>query len=81
MQPLISCYITLSVTTESQPIARLVEALPYKPEGREFDSLWGHWDVSLTYPFSSSIMAMGSAQPLTDMSIRIISWWVKAVDE
>ena len=48
MQPLISCYITLSVTTEPQPVERLVEALHYKPEGREFDSLWGRWDVSLT---------------------------------
>ena len=48
MQRLISCYITLSVATEPQPVALLAEALHYKPEGREFDSLRGHWDVSLT---------------------------------
>ena len=44
MQPLISCYVTLSVATERQPVARLAGALHYKPEGREFYSLWGHWD-------------------------------------
>jgi len=27
----------------------LVEALRYKPEGRGFDSRWGHWNFSLTY--------------------------------
>jgi hypothetical protein len=26
-------------------------ALCYKPEGREFDSRWSHWDFSLTYSF------------------------------
>jgi hypothetical protein len=41
-------YITLSVATELQPVARLVEALHYKPEGREFGSLLGRCDVSLT---------------------------------
>jgi len=48
MQPLISCYRTLPAATEPHPVTRLVEALHHKPEGREFDSLWGHWDVSLT---------------------------------
>jgi hypothetical protein len=27
----------------------VVEALRYKPEGREFDSRWCHWIFSLTY--------------------------------
>ena len=27
---------------------KLVEALPYKTEGRGFDSRWGYWNVSLT---------------------------------
>jgi hypothetical protein len=27
------------------------EALRYKPEGCRFDSLWGHWDFSLTETF------------------------------
>ena len=29
-------------------VAQLVEALRYKPEGREFDSRWCHWNFSLT---------------------------------
>jgi len=29
-------------------VALSVEALRYKPGGREFDSRWGHWDFSLT---------------------------------
>jgi hypothetical protein len=34
--------ITLSVIYQGQ----LVEALRYKPEGRGFDSRWGHWNFS-----------------------------------
>jgi hypothetical protein len=29
-------------------VAQLVEALPYKPEGRGFDFRWSHWDFSMT---------------------------------
>ena len=29
-------------------VVQLVEALRYKPEGREFDSRWCHWNISLT---------------------------------
>jgi hypothetical protein len=29
-------------------LARLVEALRYKPEGRRFNILWDHWNFSLT---------------------------------
>ena len=29
-------------------VAQLVQALRYKPEGREFDSRWCHWNSSLT---------------------------------
>ena len=28
-------------------VAQLLEILLYKPEGRGFDSQWGHWDSSL----------------------------------
>jgi hypothetical protein len=28
-------------------VAQLVEALRYKPEGREFDSRWCHWNFLL----------------------------------
>jgi len=27
-------------------VAQLHETLPYKPESRGLDSLWGHWDLS-----------------------------------
>ena len=52
-------------------VAQLVEALRYKPEGRGFDSRWCHWSFSLT---SFRTMALGSTQPLTEMSTRNISW-------
>jgi hypothetical protein len=29
-------------------VAQLVEALRYELEGRRFDSLWGHWNFSVT---------------------------------
>jgi len=29
-------------------LGQLVETLPYKPEGRGFDSRWCHWNFSLT---------------------------------
>ena len=32
-------------------VAALVEALHYKPEGRGYDSRWGHWNFSLTQSF------------------------------
>jgi len=53
------------------PVAQLVEALRYKPEGRGFDSRWCHWNFSFT-------MAMRLTQTLTEMSTRNISQWLKA---
>ena len=41
----IYCYIRFGCTLL---VAQLVEALRYKPEGREFDSRWCHWNFSLT---------------------------------
>jgi hypothetical protein len=29
-------------------VAQLVEALRYKPKGREFNSRWSHWNFSVT---------------------------------
>jgi hypothetical protein len=29
-------------------VVQLVESLCYKPEGRGFDSRWGHWNFPLT---------------------------------
>jgi hypothetical protein len=54
---------------------QLVEALRYKPEGHGFDSRWCHWNWH--NPFSRT-MALGTTQPLTEMSTRNISWEVKA---
>jgi hypothetical protein len=52
-------------------VAQLVEALRYKPERREFNSRWCHNRFGRT-------MALGSTQPLTEMSTRNISWGVMA---
>ena len=52
-------------------MAQLVEALRYKSEGRGFDSRWCHNP-------SGRNMALGSTQPLTEMSTGNISWGVKA---
>ena len=49
-------------------MAQLGKALRYKPEGRGFDSRWRP---------SGHTMALGSTQPLTEMSTRNISWEVK----
>jgi hypothetical protein len=51
-------------------VAQLVEALHYKPAGR---SGIFHWHN----PFGRT-MALGSTQPLTEMSTRNISWGVNA---
>jgi len=48
-----------------------LEALWYKPEGHGFDSRCCHWNFSL-------IMALGSTQPVTEISTRNISWGIKA---
>jgi hypothetical protein len=48
-----------------------------KPEGRCFNSGWGHWGFSMTGT-SSRNTAQGSTQPVTEMSTNGISWGVKA---
>jgi hypothetical protein len=54
---------------KGQAVAKLVEALCYKPEGPGFDSRWGHWILQLTYSFQPHYDPC-STQPLTEMSIR-----------
>ena len=49
----------------------MVKGLCYKLEGRWFDPSWCHWN------FSFFAMALGSTQPLTEMSARSISCGVK----
>ena len=42
-------YADLEVDTNTvNAVAQLIEGLCYTPEGRGFDSWWGHWDISLT---------------------------------
>jgi len=52
----------------------VVKVLCYKSEGRWFDSSWCNWNFSLAYNPSDRTMALGSTQPLTEMSTRSISW-------
>ena len=52
-----------------------VEALRYKSEGCGFGSRWGHFHW---LNLSGRTLAMGSTQPLIEMSTRDISWGVKA---
>ena len=46
----------------------VVKVLCYKSEGRWFNASWCHWN------FSDRTMALGSTQPLTEMSTWSISW-------
>ena len=56
-------------------VEQLVETLRYKPEGRGFDSQWYNWNW---HNPSGCTVALGSTQPLTEMSTSNISWVVKA---
>ena len=59
-------------------MAQLAEALRYKPEGRGFDSWWCHRNFYLHVPYGRAV-AQGSTQPLTEVSVRGISFGIKAV--
>ena len=54
-------------------MAQLDEALHYKPEGRRFDSRWGNGIFHRLDP-SGLTMALGSTQPLTEISTEGTSW-------
>jgi len=52
----------------------------YKSEGLWFDPSWRHWKFSLTSNPSDRTVALGSTQPLTEMSTRSTSWgWRRPV--
>ena len=55
-------------------VAQLIEALRYKSESRGFDSRWCHWIFFIDIILPAATMALGSTQPLTEMSTRNISW-------
>ena len=61
------------VTYREYAVVQLVEALHYKSEGRGFDSRWYHWNFHWHNP-SGCTIALGLAQPLTEMSTRNIYW-------
>ena len=52
----------------------VAKVLCYKSEGRLFDPSLCLWNFSLTQNPSDRTMALGSTQPLTEMSTRSISW-------
>ena len=52
----------------------VVKVLCYKSEGRWFDPSWCRWNFSLTLNPADRAMALGSTQPLTEMSTRSIPW-------
>ena len=68
LRPLIKCS-NFRVPTRRQRngVAQLVEALQYKSEGRGFD-------LEIPEICHSHNMALGSTQPLREMSTRNISW-------
>jgi hypothetical protein len=65
--------LSFTMTVGTLLVAQLVEAMRYKPGSRGFDYRRCHWDFQLINP-SGHTMAVGSTQPLTDMSNRNISW-------
>jgi hypothetical protein len=58
-------------------VAHLV--VGYKPGGQGFDPSWCHWNFYCHNP-SDRTMVKRSTQSLKEMSIRNISWGLKAVD-
>jgi len=45
---IVNCVLPTVVRRMAHPMAQLIQALRYKPEGRRFDSRWCHWNISLT---------------------------------
>jgi hypothetical protein len=74
----IQCFpIEREVFCVGHAVAQVIEALRYKPEGRGFDSQWCHWNFHCRNPLGRTV-SLGSAQLLTEMRTRNISWGVKA---
>jgi len=71
----IAAYVAITLYIfEGDSGSTAIKVLCYKSEGRWFDSIWCHWNFSLTYNPSDRTMVMRSTQPLTEMSTRSISW-------
>jgi len=54
-------------------VSTVIKMLRYKSEGPLFDSRFCHWNFSLTQNPSDRTTALGSTQPLTEMSTKSIS--------
>ena len=54
-------------------LSPITPTLPYKPEGRGFDSPSDHWDFYWPAP-SGRTITLGSTQPLTEISTTDIPW-------
>ena len=52
----------------------VVKVLYYKSEGRWFDPIWCQWIFHWHKILPDHTMALGSTQPLTEMSTRSIPW-------
>jgi hypothetical protein len=65
-------YITAVRHTRWDRGSTVVKVLRYKSEGRWFDPRWCHWNFDINP--SDRTTALGSTQPLTEMSTRSISW-------
>jgi hypothetical protein len=55
-------------------VVQLVEALRYRTGGPAFDLRLGPWKFQVTYSFCPHLVALGSTQPLTEMSIKGFHW-------
>jgi len=58
-------FMLFNTKTLGPPVAQLVEAIRYQPEGRGFDSRWCHWNFFWHNP-SCRAMALDLTQPLTE---------------
>ena len=66
--------LSVYVFKRGHAVARVVDALHYKPVGRGFDSPWRNWNFSLT----SFRPQSGSSVDSAEKSNRNFSWRVKA---
>ena len=64
----------LSTVLGGQVVAQLVKALRYKPEGTGFDFAFRSPEFFIDIILPGRNTALGSAQPLTEMNTRNISW-------
>ena len=63
---------TLYYITGEPAVAQVVDALRYMPEFRKFD-FW-NFGIFHSHYTSGRTVALGSTQPLIEMSTRNISW-------